>query len=449
MDLPTSDSVQYVLRKIWKRFWYGKDKSKGWRLVWERVPSNYSPPRIYPAPSTDPQLIKYVLCEAFFEAVTEGKRKNLIKILNTHGPEVTTELSKSFNEHRETPLMVAIKKANLNMVKYLVGKLDVPFRQIGRFLWRDVEYVDVPALYVAIVSGEMDIAAYLLSQEVNSFQTAAIVESITSSPNQRQEKINILELMGAFNFYFYDSHPSPQNGLVYWRAAMNLRHSIIDGEPTIPKTIVPSDLVGMNFGFIPEFITLEQLEQYTPLQLFTQAILVGQRVLNVINPGGQQHQFTLTYLCQSASVYFYREQQTQYAINILMFFLQQLEEPYLQEFKNNQIISWALGVMTEAMSSSQAEEPSVSNPEITSQEEFSNLMATFNFATNYMSVLQVNRQQNENEEPDCLFVLARYILEIIFSLNEMMPKLNPEESQQFKSSLAIFIRKDHRWDLTN
>ena len=76
-------------------------------------------------------------------------------------------------------------------------------------------------------------------------------------------------------------------------------------------------------------------------------------------------------------------------------------------------------------------------------------MATFNFATNYMSVLQVNRQQNENEEPDCLFVLARYILEIIFSLNEMMPKLNPEESQQFKSSLAIFIRKDHRWDLTN
>jgi hypothetical protein len=295
----------------------------------------------------------------------------------------------------------------------------------------------------------MDIAAYLLSQEVNSFQTAAIVESIVSSPNQRQEKINILELMGAFNFYFYESDPSRQNGLVYWRAAMNLRHSTIDGEPTIPKTVVPSDFVGMNFGFTPEFTTLEQLEQYTPLQLFTQAILVGHRILNVVSPGAaHQHQFILTFLCQCASVYFYREEQRRYAITILMFFLQQLQELYLQEFKNNQIIIWALDLITEAISSSQAENPSIDNA-ITSQEEFTYLMAAFDFAANYMSVLQVNRHRNEKEEPNCLENLARYILGMIFSLNELMPKLNPEECQQFENSLSLFIRKDHRWGIEN
>ena len=396
MDSQESDSVEFVTRRIWTRFWYSGDMSiKGWSLQWRQVPANYAPPIKYPAPSTDPRLIKYSNSEAFFKAVTEGKRKTLIKMLNTHGPEVTTELSKSYNEHVETPLLVAIKNANLNMVKYLVGKLDVPLGQIGRFVWTGVEYVDVPALYVAIVSGEMDIAAYLLSQEVNSFQTAAIVESIVSSLNQRQEKINILELMGAFNFYFYESDPSRQNGLVYWRAAMNLRHSTIDGEPTIPKTIVPSDFVGLNFGFTPEFTTLEQLEQYTPLQLFTQAILVGHRILNVVSPGPHQHQFILTFLCQCASIYFYREEQRRYAINILMFFLQQLQELYLQEFKNNQIIIWALDLITEAISSSQVEDPSIDNA-ITSHEEFTYLMAAFDFAANYMSVLQVNHHRNMN-----------------------------------------------------
>jgi hypothetical protein len=243
---------------------------------------------------------------------------------------------------------------------------------------------------------------------------------------------------------------------------MNLRHSIIDGEPTIPKTIIPSDFVGMNFGFTPEFTTLEQLEQLEeleeleqseqlerledleqPFQLFTQAILVGQRVLNDVSPGPHQHQFTLTFLCHCAAVYFYREEQRDYAINILMFLLRELQEIHLQDVRNNKIIFWALSIITHAIDGS----PSIDN--ITSREKFANLMATFDFSTRYMSVLQENRHQYMKENPNCLENLARYILDMILSLKKMMPRLNPEECHRFENSLSLFIRKDHRWGIAN
>jgi gamma-glutamylcyclotransferase (GGCT)/AIG2-like uncharacterized protein YtfP len=124
---------------------------------------------------------------------------------------------------------VAIQQGNLDVVKFLVGKLDVPIGQIGRLILNGVEYLDVPALYVAIVCGELDIAAYLLSIEVRADQqTTKMIDSIVSSPNGRQEKINILELMGAINLYFYETHPAPRTGLVYWRAAMHLRQSMVN-----------------------------------------------------------------------------------------------------------------------------------------------------------------------------------------------------------------------------
>jgi hypothetical protein len=99
----------------------------------------------------------------------------------------------------------------------------------------DVEWCRIPGrsstVYVAIVCGELDIAAFLLSMKVGSNQQTIPtqkIDSIVSSPNGRQEKINILELMGAVNFYFYETHPAPQNGLMYWRAAMHLRRSMVN-----------------------------------------------------------------------------------------------------------------------------------------------------------------------------------------------------------------------------
>jgi len=436
-------NVEMVWRKIWRRFWFDDFMESGgmiktWRRVLRRVPKNYSPPPSYPPPSTDPQLITYADCEAFFKAVTSGYREDLIETLNTHGPAVTTELSKSYNEHGQTPLQVAIQRGNLDMVKFLVGKLDVPIGQIGRLILSGVEYLDVPALYVAIVCGELDIAAYLLSMEVRADQqTIQMIDSIVSSPNGRQEKINILELMGAVNLYFYETHPAPQNGLMYWRAAMHLRHSTVGGEPDIPKNILPSD-AGVAFGLTSEFTTLEQLEQLSTLELFTQAVLVSQRVLNMVRPG--PHIFSLAFLCQCASVYSIPQGQSARAIHMLTFVLQQSQALEWKGFKTSKIINWALDIMASSIINLQ-EKPEEEFP-------FASLMATFDFATQYMSHLQENRRLHRINR-STLFGLACLIVVMIFRASDLMPQLSAGDCQQFKRSLSLFIAKDHRWGNAN
>nr|CAH0106361.1 unnamed protein product [Daphnia galeata] len=410
---------------------------KIWRRVLRQVPVNYSPPVPCPLPSTDPQSITYADCEAFFEIVTEGSRKDILNLLNTHGPEVITELSKSYNEHGETPLLVSIKKGNVDMVKYLVGQLDVPIGQIGRFVWKGVEYLDVPALYVAIVRGEMGIAAYLLSKEVESNQTRKIIDSIISSPNERQVKINMLELMGAINFYFYQSDPARQNGLIYWREAMNLRQPTIDGEPAMPKTLLPSDL-GL---FTSEFTTFEQLEELTVLEFFIQAILFSQRVQNTISPG--PHICTLIFMCRCAWIYSSWEGYRGRALCILTFILQQSQELQWKEYKKSSITNWALDIMMRIITNLRQKRYNPSQEELT----VANLMATFDFATNHMSAL-LEKDQPE-VEPDTLNHLANFISEMIFLLNEMMPQFNWEQRKQFERSLSLYIRKDHRWGPAN
>jgi ankyrin repeat protein len=444
------EKVKMVWRKIWRRFWsdedYPMEMIKKWRKVLRRVPANYTPPASYPLPSTDPQLITYEDCEAFFQAVTGGSSQDVTDILQTHGPAVTTELSTSYNEHGQTPLLVAIQLGNLEMVQFLVDKLDVPIVQIGRFVCGGVEYLDVPALYAAIVCGELDIAAYLLTAEVRSHQTDPMIDSIVSSPNGRQEKINILELMGAVNFYFYETHPAPQNGLKYWRAALHLRHSTAADEPDLPKTILPSE-AGLAFGLTSEFTTLEQLEQLSSntFELFTQGLLVSQRVLDMVHPDGP-HIFNLTYLCRCASVYSFgqQEQSGEASIRALRLFLQQSEQGLeWKGWKTSRIVNWALDIMTKSVAHLRQKKPA-------GQEEFpfASLMATFDFACSYMSHLQANRRL-ENIYPNTLVSLAGLIVELIFWASEMTPQWSHQDRQQFERSLSLFIAKDHRWGNAN
>jgi hypothetical protein len=250
-------------------------------------------------------------------------------------------------------------------------------------------------------------------------------------------KINILELMGAINFYFYESHPKPQNGLMYWRAAMNLRQPTIDGEPAMPKNLLPSDL-GL---FTSEFTTLEQLEEITALDLFIQAILVSQRVLNTVSPG--PHICTLIFMCQCAWIYSSCEGQRGRALCILTFILQQSEELQWKEYKKSQITNSALDIMMKIITDLRQKRYNPSQEELT----VANLMATFDFATNHMSALLENDQQEV--EPDTINHLANFILEMIFLLNEMMPQFNWEQRKQFERSLSLYIRKDHRWGPAN
>jgi hypothetical protein len=375
-----------------------------------------------------PRMMTYADCEEFFGSVTRGSREDLIRTLNIHGKAVTTELSNSYNEQGQTPLLVAIQGGNLDMVKFLVGKLDVPIGQIGRMILNGVTYLDVPALYAAIVCGELDISIYLLSIEVRAGQqtTQMIIESIVSSPNGRQEKINILELMGAVNFYFYETHPAPQNGLMYWRAALHLRQSTVHDE----ADVMPNEFA----------VTIEQLEHLSRLELFTQAVLVSQRVLDKVHPG--PHIFNLAFLCHWASICSFRQGQSGRAIHMLMYVLQQSQAlEHWKGFKTSRIINWALDIIETSL---------INLQERPGQEEFSfaSFMAMFNFTSHYMSYLQGNRQLR-NIDRSTLLGLASVLVQLIFWSSELMPQWSDGDRTEFKRSFHEFLLKDQRWGNAN
>ena len=58
-----------------------------------------------------------------FKVVSTGSVTGLKQIIAETKPEVVTEIVKSTNSQGETPLLLAIKRQNLDMVKYLVEEL--------------------------------------------------------------------------------------------------------------------------------------------------------------------------------------------------------------------------------------------------------------------------------------------------------------------------------------
>jgi hypothetical protein len=125
-------------------------------------------------------------------------------------------------------------------------------------------------------------------------------------------------------------------------------------------------------------------------------------------------------------------------IDILTFCLQQSQELQWKEGNESNFINWALYIMTKVITNLR---------EKRGQEEFTfaNLMATFDFATSYLSDRLENRKIEESFTP----FLANSILEMITWLTEMMPQLNSQERQHFEDSLSVVIRKDHRWGNAN
>ncbi len=135
--------------------------------------------------------------KSFFNAVSKGLVDELQEMLAIHGLDVMTNLAKSYNGTGETPLLMAIKRSDQYTVKFLIEHLDVCVSQRGRFSWKEFDWLEVPPLFAAIISGQKTVINLLIEREALSSVPFTEADSIASSSISRQEKIDVLELMGA------------------------------------------------------------------------------------------------------------------------------------------------------------------------------------------------------------------------------------------------------------
>ena len=181
----------------------------------------------------DPVLHK----KTFFDAVGKVSVKDLETFVTTHGMEVAVHLVNSSNETGQTPLLLAVRGNNEKMVELLSVKFNTPISKIRRFMWKGLDYEAIPPCFIVLVCSSKiipSIVRFLIVR--NPFYTSPIfINNIISSNNTLQQKIEILELVGAA--YILESlADGKQNnltelGLACWKQAILLRHS----EPFVPK----------------------------------------------------------------------------------------------------------------------------------------------------------------------------------------------------------------------
>lgn len=243
--------------------------------------------------------------EAFFQAIVKGYVIELCEMLSKYGKEMITNLVRSKNEQGETPLLLAIQNRRVNVVKFLVNNLEVPYDQNGRFLWKGSEYVDILPLYAALISDQLSIVKMLAAYKI--LPESICLQTMFSGWENREKKIDALELMGAV--YILHKRISPKLlTKPYWVQAIVLRYPIrrSNGDSDIHKTPYQLSERARKAietlcveGNVKEVMTLREIQllfaNWLGTSWVTQALLVSQRILNAINPGST-NLFTLYYV---------------------------------------------------------------------------------------------------------------------------------------------------------
>ena len=89
---------------------------------------------------------KTVNIESFFQALSSDSYAPLNQLLDAHGPKEMSSIANSCNSEGETPLIVAIKGNLYSIVECLVETLKASTCQLGRFIWKGLDYPQVPPL---------------------------------------------------------------------------------------------------------------------------------------------------------------------------------------------------------------------------------------------------------------------------------------------------------------
>ena len=250
-----------------------------------------------PAPDFDKE--EYI--RKYEKALMEGLCKQMVQRLGLkNGQELVEKMQSLSRMESLTPQLLFFIKANhLSIVKFFIEEDTEYVGQMGEFVWKGVEYVEVPPLFAAILSDQtthIEIVSLLVDQDLLNKSPAVVDPILQSITIPRLQKIDMLELMGAAYILRSYQGKGSQFGLLCWKHAMILRQSIEDGEP-LPKIL--EDMCERNkkiFENATEISTLEQLDEFLRdltanpgnsqllLLLEAQAILVTHRIMSRIHP---------------------------------------------------------------------------------------------------------------------------------------------------------------------
>ena len=143
--------------------------------------------------------------EAFFQVVSTGSVAELQELLSGVKPKEKAKIANSYNLEGETPLIVAIRGNQHEMVKFLVEELEADFKT-GQFNWKGIEYVEALPFFVAVLSdnGTSDqfIINFLVAKSPTDVTAAvSVLKKVFKKSNRtsvcRSQRIGMMELMGA------------------------------------------------------------------------------------------------------------------------------------------------------------------------------------------------------------------------------------------------------------
>ena len=222
------------------------------------------------------------ISETVFRVVSTGSVNDLKGIVAVNGLEVVTDIVKSLNSKEETPLLLAIKWQNFQMVKFLVDDLKADIGQLG-LVWNELDCMKVPPLVAAILSDSSPsqrIINYLMRKDAAN-ESSVVLNSVKSSNIPLQDKIDLMKLVGAAHVLRAEEDDDARFtfGNKCWFDAMALRR---ESTAAMPRQVSKWAKI---FGKVPEFTTLKELKKFGANQLKIQAFLIVERLVSRNHPG--------------------------------------------------------------------------------------------------------------------------------------------------------------------
>ena len=396
--------------------------------------------------------------EILFDAVSADSVSDVKKLLKRTKQQERAKIADAFNSQGETPLLVAIKRNNKKMVKFLIEEMNADISKAGRFHWKGVDYTEALPLFAAILSDltcNVYIVNFLAAQETTYDTVTTICDpNLLSNVVPHMQKVDMRELMGAAYMLNPDSESSTicdhcqldflklgpkrvaQFAKLCWSSALQLRDELSAelSDSSLLKTTSNSSKIAQNvFGTVTEFQTKNELEQMfaegNRFLLESQALLVFQRILSRIHP--EPHPFHLRRLLQFGQDWFSESSEYNQMVNVVLLVLEPFHARKWEDVVNNdwcyQLVIGAID-MIKYYSWMQKEVPPNS-----SQLPFD----SFTDAINYVSALVMKLQKNGDvEQRDKAQYLVLFITDVIRMFTENGQETNPE----FKKWLAGYIQ---------